>query len=88
MLRFLYILDKIANKLLFGKEWETISSRMGKCLQRPKCKGKFISIPICNLLNLVDKNHCIDAIETEYNERGYIMMRSMGLYDRKNQRRI
>jgi len=64
-LKVLNIVDKVANKLTFGKKWETISSRMGTCLQNPNCPkvGKATSKFLCGLLNLVDKNHCIDAIE-------------------------
>lgn len=79
----LYFLDKFANRyILFGKEWETISSRMGKCLQRPGCKGKGVSKFVCALLDTIDRNHCIDAIEREHNLHGEVMMRAAGLSPR------
>ena len=59
-------IDKVLNKLTWGKKWETISSRMGVCLQNPDCPkvGKGISKFLCGLLNMLDKDHCINSIET------------------------
>ena len=64
-LKALYIADKVANKLTGGKKWETISSRMGTCLESPDCPkaGKAVSRALCGMLNWVDKNHCHDSIE-------------------------
>jgi len=63
--RALYFLDKVANTLTGGKRWETISSRMGTCLESPDCPkaGKAVSRFLCGALHLIDKNHCHDAIE-------------------------
>lgn len=56
-------IDQRINVWLFGDEDETISSRMGRHLVKKKnCK---ICIFVCNLLNLIDPNHCIDAIEED-----------------------
>lgn len=54
-------IDQLVNAILGGDPDETISSRIGKHLiKHPDC-------PICNylckLLNLIDPNHCQDAIE-------------------------
>lgn len=83
-LKVLYQLDKVANVLTGGKKWETISSRMGTCLKDPKCPkaGKGVSRALCAALNVIDRNHCIDSIETEHLEHGEIMMKSLGLKPR------
>ncbi len=62
---WLKLLDKVANALTGGKKWETISSRMGTCLESPECPkvGKAVSRFLCGALNLIDKNHCHDSIE-------------------------
>jgi len=59
-------IDQRANALLFGDEDETISSRMGKHLI--KKKDCFICRFICGLLNKIDPQHCIDAIERDRGE--------------------
>lgn len=82
ILGILKVADKVLNFLLGGKEWETISSRMGKCLQNPTCPGKPIAKTLCSWLDIIDKNHCIDSIETEMNVHGEIMMKSLGLKSR------
>jgi len=56
--------DQRLNALFFGNEDETISSRMGKHLVK---KDSRISCFICKLLNLIDKNHCIESIEEDEN---------------------
>ena len=82
LLKVLIVVDKIANFLTGGKKWETISSRMGKCLQNPTCPGKPIAKTLCSWLDIIDKNHCIDSIEKEMNVHGEIMMKSLGLRPR------
>jgi len=59
-------IDQRVNSLLFGDEDETISSRMGKHLI--KKKDCFICKFICGLLNKIDPEHCIDAIERDRGE--------------------
>jgi hypothetical protein len=60
-------IDQLFNTLFGGYPDETISSRMGKKLVKKE------SCPVCNflcfLLNLVDKNHCIDSIENDEGEK-------------------
>lgn len=56
-------IDQLFNTLLGGDPDETISSRMGKHLAKhDKC-------PVCNflckLLNKIQPNHCIRAIEND-----------------------
>ena len=55
----------MGNAITGGEPNETISSRMGRCLQDPNCKGtgKWISTSLCGLLNLVNKDHCGKAIK-------------------------
>jgi len=59
--------DQRVNALLFGDEDETMSSRMGKRLVLKK--DCFICRFICGLLNKIDKNHCVDAIEHDRGEK-------------------
>lgn len=59
-------LDQFCNVLLGGNEDETMSSRMGKKLAKhEKC-------PVCNflckLLNYIQPDHCIKAIEKDRGE--------------------
>jgi len=59
-------LDQLFNTILGGYPDETMSSRMGKNLMKKNCRlCKFI----CGLLNKIDKNHCIDAIENDEGEQ-------------------
>jgi hypothetical protein len=56
-------LDQFVNTLFGGDPDETISSRMGKHLAKhdkcPFCNW------LCGLLNLIQKDHCIKAIEED-----------------------
>jgi len=56
-------IDQLCNTILGGYPDETMSSRMGKHLiKKPDCPlCKFL----CGLLNKIDPNHCIDAIEKD-----------------------
>ena len=60
IINLLISIDQLFNTILGGNPDETISSRMGRHLLKKNCKLCKI---ICKLLNLIDKNHCIDAIE-------------------------
>lgn len=60
----LLALDRYANTLLFGKDHETISSRLGK--QEDVCLFCFF---ICRFLDLFEKNHCQLSIIREQNEK-------------------
>jgi hypothetical protein len=56
-------IDQLCNAVLGGDPDETMSSRMGKHLaNHDKC-------PVCNflcwLLNKIQKDHCIKAIESD-----------------------
>lgn len=57
-------LDQLANTLLAGDPDETLSSRMGKYVQRGR---GWIPCRICKLLDVVfkQKNHCLNNIETD-----------------------
>jgi len=55
-------IDQLCNAILGGYPDETMSSRMGKRV----AKGEsWLCHFICKLLNKIDKNHCIDAIEKD-----------------------
>jgi len=67
ILNSLKLVDKVANKLSGGKEWETISSRLGKVLMDPNASGWATGVAkgICGALNVIDKDHCIRSVEEE-----------------------
>lgn len=58
----LIAIDQLCNAILGGYPDETMSSRMGKHVA--KGDSRFCHL-ICKLLNIIDKNHCIDAIEKD-----------------------
>jgi len=55
-------LDQLINTILGGDPDETISSRMGKRIVK---RDSRICKIICMVLNKIDPNHCIDAIEKD-----------------------
>lgn len=55
-------IDQLANAILGGDPDETISSRMGKHLARKDCP---ICNLLCSLLNKIQPDHCIKAIEPD-----------------------
>lgn len=65
LLNLLIGIDQLVNTILGGYPDETISSRIGKRV----VKGdSWLCNSLSKLLNLVDKNHCIDAIEKDEGE--------------------
>ena len=60
--RVLLAIDQLDNAILGGDEDETISSRMGKHIVK---KDSHLCKFICKILNKIDPNHCIDAIEKD-----------------------
>jgi hypothetical protein len=65
LLNLLISVDQLINTIFGGYPDETISSRIGKRVV--KGDSWFCNI-LSKLLNLVDKNHCIDAIEKDEGE--------------------
>jgi len=64
IINILISIDQTFNTLLLGDPDETMSSRFGKWLSEPHDSWKWkVAYTICRLLHLIDKNHCIDAIE-------------------------
>lgn len=59
-------IDCLCNAILNGDPQETMSSRMGKHLAKhencPVCSF------LCKLLNYIQKDHCVKAIETDRGE--------------------
>lgn len=66
MKRYLYNLliaiDQLVNTILGGYPDETISSRMGKRVAK---NDSLLCNLLCKLLNLIEKDHCIKAIEKD-----------------------
>jgi hypothetical protein len=62
----LIALDDLMNAFLGGDPQETMSSRMGKHLVKhekcPVCRF------LCKLLNRIQKDHCVKAIEMDRGE--------------------
>lgn len=60
-------LDQFLNTLLGGNPDETMSSRMGKKLVKhekcPVCRF------LCKILNKIQKDHCVKAIEKDRGEQ-------------------
>ena len=59
--RVLLSIDQFFNTLTGGDPDETISSRMGKAVER-KQDCLFCSL-VCKMLHFIDKNHCKESIE-------------------------
>jgi hypothetical protein len=59
---FLISLDQLLNTILGGNPDETMSSRMGKCIEKNNCK--FCGF-VCKILNLFEKDHCYKSIERD-----------------------
>ena len=55
--------DHLCNATLGGNVDETISSRMGRNLAKKDC---VLCNFLCSLLNLIQKNHCVKAINNDY----------------------
>jgi hypothetical protein len=55
-------IDQLCNTILGGDPDETMSSRMGKHLAKHDCP--FCNF-MCRILNLIQKDHCIKAIESD-----------------------
>ena len=70
----LYKLDVQANyKLLNGNEGETISSRLGRKIERDDCVScrvfcRVVLFPLAVLLRNKHFKHCRDSIQEEYRE--------------------
>lgn len=61
-------LDKFLNALTFGDHRETISSRMGRALSRDN-SNCVICHWLCEALNLVDPDHCADAVDERFRKK-------------------
>jgi hypothetical protein len=57
----LIALDQFGNAVLAGHPDETISSRAGKAVSR----GDPWALFLCRMLHVLDKGHCVKAIETD-----------------------
>jgi len=64
-LNLLISVDQLINTIFGGYPDETISSRIGKHVFK---NDSWLCDILSKLLNLVDKNHCVDAIEKDEGE--------------------
>jgi hypothetical protein len=74
-MNILLSIDQLGNSLLGGDPDETISSRLGRI--KLKWGGKIPwSRPVARLtelvLNRIDKDHCVEAIEQDEGDKGII----------------
>jgi len=72
VVNLLLSVDQMANAMLFGSPDETISSRLGRL--KKACNGNIPwTYPICKcvdfVLDCIDRNHYLEAIETDKPER-------------------
>ena len=61
-------IDQFFNALIAGHPDETISSRAGKWVRANSQAKGGVWYWLCRGLHLIDKNHCIDAIEEDENK--------------------
>lgn len=61
--------DQFINTILAGDPDETMSSRFGKWLELPHDDWRWrLSYPICVVLHLLDREHCVKHIEEDEGE--------------------
>jgi len=63
ILNLLLSLDQLGNSIIGGNHDETISSVLGKMVLENKLEGKPLATALVYILNKLDENHCLDAIE-------------------------
>ena len=61
----LFGIDQLFNCIIAGYHDETISSRAGKWIRKNSASKGHVWYWLCWMLEWVDKNHCIDAIEDD-----------------------
>lgn len=63
VLNLLLSLDQLGNALIGGDCDETISSVLGKMVFENKLEGRPLATALVYILDILDENHCLDAIE-------------------------
>jgi hypothetical protein len=76
-MNLLLSLDQLGNAILGGHHDETISGNLGKMMVENKLEGKPIAVALAKILDELDKNHCLDAIEFD---RGKTFEEMFGKY--------
>lgn len=71
-LRNLFLaLDQLANAALGGDPDETISSRLGKWITRPRTEWRWkVAYVICRILHPIDRHHCAKSVESDEGDGG------------------
>ena len=69
IVNILISVDQLVNTLIGGDPDETISSRAGKQVRDNAKKKGGGWYWLCRALHVIDKNHCIDAIENDEGDR-------------------
>lgn len=65
--------DQFCNTILLGDPDETISSRLGKWLDRPQDKWRYkVAATVCYVLRKIDDKHCRNSIEKDEGERNLL----------------
>jgi len=63
ILNLLLSLDQLGNAIMGGNYDETISGTLGKMVVENKLEGKTLLTALVYVLNKLDEDHCLDAIE-------------------------
>jgi hypothetical protein len=63
ILNLLLSLDQLGNAIINGDCDETISSVLGKMVIENKLEGRPLMTALVYVLDTLDENHCLDAIE-------------------------
>jgi hypothetical protein len=67
-LNLLIVLDELGNTLILGSPDETISSRAAKAM----LAGKQWGCILCKLLDLVQRDHCLQSLEQDHGTNALI----------------
>ena len=65
LLNLVVATNQLVNTILGGDPDEMLSARMGKAIAEGRCK---LCVPICWLLDKIDRNHCADAAKGDTSE--------------------
>jgi hypothetical protein len=63
ILNLLLSLDQLGNAIIGGDCDEIISGALGKIVVENKLEGRPLATTLVYMLNELDENHCLDAIE-------------------------
>jgi len=71
MVNIVISFDCFCNSIIGGNPRETISSRAGRWIKTNSHIKGGIWYWLCRGLHMIDKNHCLDAIDPQYENKIY-----------------